>query len=71
MQINRCPINRCPKCGRNPSFLIDEEDFVTIGAEIWCSDCGLHTRQYETPYEAVTKWNELTKDKNDETTKAK
>lgn len=57
-------INRFPKCGRKPSVLIDEEDFVIIGVEIWCSDCGLNTGRCETYDEAVIKWNELTKGEN-------
>lgn len=56
-------INRCPKCGREPSVFIDEQDFVTIGVEIWCSDCGLHTGRCDTHEEAVAKWNEMTEAK--------
>lgn len=57
-------INRCPKCWRVPSIFIDEQDFVTIGVEIWCSDCGLRTGVCLNFDEAVAKWNELTKGVN-------
>lgn len=66
-------INKCPKCGREPSILIwrrnDDEETIS-GYEAECYDCGLHTGCCETRNEAITKWNELTKGENDETTKA-
>lgn len=57
-------INRCPKCGGEPSVFIDEEDFVTIFVAIWCPDCGLDTGRCKTYDEAVAKWNEMTKGTN-------
>ncbi len=62
-------INRCPKCGREPSaiklFKLDNERncFYALknGWEAECYDCGLHTGRCDTREEAVAKWNELTK----------
>lgn len=54
-------INPCPKCGRKPCEWIHEADFYTIGYEVKCYYCGLHTGLCKTYAEAVAKWNELTK----------
>jgi hypothetical protein len=53
-------INRCPKCGREPS------EIRLLGGsrtarEIECYDCGLHTGRCDSHAEAVKKWNEMTK----------
>lgn len=56
-------INRCPKCGREPSvycctaFLNGEMRDVNIE----CEGCRLYTRTYKTRDEAISKWNEMTK----------
>jgi transcription elongation factor Elf1 len=59
-------INRCPKCGREPSVycgsaLLNGE---MRDVSIECEDCGLHTGSCKTRDEAVTKWNEMTKGMN-------
>ena len=52
-------INRCPKCGREPS-VIRIKSIDGYGVEIECYDCGLNSGRCEAPEKAVTKWNGLT-----------
>lgn len=54
-------INRCPRCGRYPSVIELSIAGDTIGYKTECYDCGLHTDCCDTEDEAITKWNELTK----------
>lgn len=62
-------INRCPKCGREPSVIkLLKLNIARIflyalknGWEAECYDCGLHTGRYDTLEEAVANWNEMTK----------
>lgn len=56
-------INRCPKCGREPSVycgtaLLNGE---MRDVNIECDGCRLYTGNYKTHAEAVAKWNEMTK----------
>jgi hypothetical protein len=53
-------INRCPKCGREPSEIRLHGGSMTA-REIECYDCGFHTGRCESHEEAVIKWNEMTK----------
>lgn len=58
-------INRCPKCGREPSIfqritVTKEFTIDNVAMEVECYDCGLHTCRCKTRDEAVAKWNELT-----------
>lgn len=54
-------INRCPKCGQEPSHCrLFNIKFEPIGYEVECDDCGLHTGHCDTDEEAVAKWNEFT-----------
>lgn len=58
-------INRCPKCGRKPSFnKLFNIKFEPIGYEVECYDCELSTGRLDTLDEAEAKWNELTKGEN-------
>lgn len=59
-------INKCPKCGRKPSVILLVRK-SSLGHEVECYDCGLHTGCCETHHKAIDKWNELT----NETTKTK
>lgn len=57
-------INKCPKCGGDPSNVELINPFKTLeilGYEVECYDCGLHSGRCDTEEEAITKWNELTK----------
>lgn len=56
-------INRCPKCGREPS-MIKIKSITNYGVEVECYDCGLHSGCCDTKEEAIKKWNELTKGDN-------
>lgn len=54
-------INRCPKCGREPSIAkIINGKYELAGFEIECYNCGLHTGCIPHYLEAVAKWNEMT-----------
>lgn len=59
-------INKCPKCGREPSLILlfNRDKNVYCGHEAECYDCGLHSGRCDTEEEAITKWNELTKGVN-------
>jgi hypothetical protein len=60
-------INKCPKCGREPSnieLIIPLKTLNILGYEIECYDCGLHSGRCDTEEEAINKWNELTKGDN-------
>jgi len=52
-------INRCPKCGREPS-VIRIKSVIDYGVEVECYDCGLRAGVCLNFDEAVTRWNELT-----------
>jgi hypothetical protein len=59
-------INRCPKCGRNPSIIRFRaaENFNSIpkfSTEVKCYVCAVSTGLCETHAKAVKKWNEMTK----------
>lgn len=59
-------INKCPKCGREPSVfskatITKELRMENVRVEAECYDCGLHTGSCNTHDEAIEKWNELTK----------
>lgn len=57
-------INRCPKCGREPSEIGTFNPASGKGYEIECYDCGLHTGTFAYYEDAVEKWNEMTKGTN-------
>jgi hypothetical protein len=58
-------INRCPKCGKEPSeSILSNGQYKLMGVEIECYDCGLHTGSCKNKSEAVKKWNEMTKGEN-------
>jgi transcription elongation factor Elf1 len=60
-------INRCPKCGREPSVIktIDYTRYK-VGYEIRCYDCKILTETTKTRDEAVAKWNEMTEGESNE-----
>jgi Lar family restriction alleviation protein len=60
-------INRCPKCGREPSVVktIDYTRYK-VGYEIRCYDCKILTEATKTRDEAVAKWNEMTEGESNE-----
>lgn len=57
-------VNNCPKCGREPVSVRVYAGLFFCGWCIECLACKLNTSFCKTEYEAVTKWNELTKGVN-------
>jgi hypothetical protein len=55
-------INRCPKCGREPTRVRHETiSRKTFGHEIVCRHCDISTSRLKLLCEAIAKWNEITK----------
>lgn len=52
-------VERCPKCGRDPSVITLSIAGDTIGYEAECYECGLHTGRCETRDEAIEEWNKM------------
>ncbi len=60
-------INRCPKCGREPSIArIINGNYELAGFGIECYDCSLHTGCIPHYLDAVARWNEMAKGSENE-----
>ena len=54
-------INRCPKCGREPKLM----EWLESGQyEVECPNCLDYSGGFDTPDEAIVKWNEITEIKD-------
>lgn len=64
-------INRCPKCGRKPiEIRCATISRKVIGFKFICDFCFTTPGMYKTRPKAVAKWNEMTEERTNETTKA-